>query len=355
MSVRYSGIGWNRHKRVYDAAIVLGMVAFLAVFFVISQWRFDAGSAPDPAVSLMRAFGACAIVLLHIVLCIGPLARLDRRFLPLLYNRRHLGVSMFLVSLLHAVVAFGYYHGFGGQNPLRSLLVNTTRGGIPFEIFGLGALLILFLMAATSHDFWLKNLSPRIWKSLHMGVYVAYILLIAHVGFGALAGNRGPLLFALMAIGAVNVASLHIAAGTREVKRDRGSSASAAGQGDQSWVDVCAVDDIPEKRAVIACLRGGERIAVFRHDGKISAVSNVCEHQNGPLGEGQIIDGCITCPWHGYQYLPESGRSPPPFTERIATYHVRIVAGNVQVDPRPNAKGTPVEPARIHAHSRGSP
>jgi nitrite reductase/ring-hydroxylating ferredoxin subunit len=30
--------------------------------------------------------------------------------------------------------------------------------------------------------------------------------------------------------------------------------------------------------------------------------------QNGPLGEGRIVDGCITCPWHGYQYRPDTGR-----------------------------------------------
>ena len=27
----------------------------------------------------------------------------------------------------------------------------------------------------------------------------------------------------------------------------------------------------------------------------------------GPLGEGKIVDGCITCPWHGFQYRPQDG------------------------------------------------
>ena len=40
----------------------------------------------------MRAFGSCAFLMLTLILCIGPLARLDARFLPLLYNRRHFGV-----------------------------------------------------------------------------------------------------------------------------------------------------------------------------------------------------------------------------------------------------------------------
>ncbi len=92
---------------------------------------------------------------------------------------------------------------------------------------------------------------------------------------------------------------------------------------------------------------GEERIAIFRHEGKISVVSNVCKHQNGPLGEGKIVDGCITCPWHGFQYAPETGASPPPFTEKVSTFNVRVRDGRVLVDPRPNAPGTRVEPALI--------
>ena len=112
------------------------------------------------------------------------------------------------------------------------------------------------------------------------------------------------------------------------------------------WVDACAVNDIPEKRARIVTV-SGERVAIFRYDGKISAVSNVCQHQNGPLGEGRILDGCITCPWHGYQYLPESGASPAPFKERIPTFKVRIQDGRVFIDPKPYPPGTRVEPAQI--------
>jgi sulfoxide reductase heme-binding subunit YedZ len=79
----------------------------------------------------------------------------------------------------------------------------------------------------------------------------------------------------------------------------------------------------------------------------VSAVSNVCRHQAGPIGEGKVVDGCITCPWHGYQYLPGNGRSPAPFTERVETYDVRVVSGRVYVNPEPHEPGTPVEPARV--------
>jgi nitrite reductase/ring-hydroxylating ferredoxin subunit len=75
----------------------------------------------------------------------------------------------------------------------------------------------------------------------------------------------------------------------------------------------------------------------------------VCQHQNGPLGEGKIVDGCITCPWHGYQYLPDSGQSPPPFTEKIPTFNVQIRGRRVFVHSTPNPAGTRVEPVVIPA------
>ena len=86
---------------------------------------------------------------------------------------------------------------------------------------------------------------------------------------------------------------------------------------------------------------GGERIAEFRDGAQIGALTNLCAHQNGPIGEGRIINGCVTCPWHGYEYRLADGCAPPPFTEKLATYPVRIRDGIVEVDPKPLAPGTP--------------
>ena len=116
------------------------------------------------------------------------------------------------------------------------------------------------------------------------------------------------------------------------------------------FVDICAVDDIEEDHAVTVCL-AGDRVAVFRYGGLVSAVSNACQHQNGPLGEGRVLDGCITCPWHGFQYRMEDGQSPPPFTEKVATYATRIMNGTVYVNPKPNPPGTPQAPSEIGASS----
>jgi sulfoxide reductase heme-binding subunit YedZ len=341
----YQAVGWNRQKKVYDRTIALGVALFLAAFVGVG-----ATVNPNATVEtlLIRAFGACAFFLLHVILVIGPLARLDRRFLPLLYNRRHLGVTMFLVALAHGAFSLYQFHALGNVDPLVSLLTANERFGsvahFPFQQLGFAALVVLFLMAATSHDFWLANLSPRVWKTLHMLVYAAWALAVAHVFLGALQPERSPVLALVVGCGVVLVLALHLVAGWRERARDR-----EAGTGAKSdWVDVGAALDIPEKRAKVVTL-GGERVAVFRHDGKVSAVSNLCAHQNGPLGEGRIVDGCITCPWHGYQYRPEDGCSPPPFTEKVPTYRVRVERGRVLVSPRAEAPGTPLVPAPIAA------
>ena len=367
MSTGYSAVQWSSHKRTYDAVAAAAIALYLATFAIVSTLRSAPGHATSPEITAMRALGSCAFALLTIILCIGPLARLSPRFLPILYNRRHLGVMTFFVALAHATIATGYYHGFGHLNPLVSLLATNTSftswRAFPFQLLGLAALLILFLMAATSHDFWLKNLSASTWKRLHMLVYPAYALLIAHIALGALQRDRGILAPALACLSLFSVVSLHLITGLRELRRDRGTppasspSLSPASSPDLpagNWIDAGPPSDIPDGRARTVCAPGGERIAVFRHQDQISAVANVCAHQGGPLGEGRIIDGCITCPWHGWQYRPHDGCSPPPFTEKIPTYQVRIVRGRIFVNSGPLAPGTPVPPAPIpaphHAH-----
>jgi nitrite reductase/ring-hydroxylating ferredoxin subunit/DMSO/TMAO reductase YedYZ heme-binding membrane subunit len=323
-------------------------VGFLSVFVAAGKLAWRGEHAISDEVLLIRGLAVCALVLLHVILCIGPAARLSPRFAPLLYNRRHLGVTMFMVALAHATLATFYYGGFGGRNPLGAVLDSgsfRSISGFPFEWLGLLALLILFVMAATSHDFWLNNLSAKVWKRLHMGVYVAYAAVLLHVALGAMQSEAGVLARVLLLLGAVLVAALHTAAGLRERRRDAREHVVGA---EDEWIDAAGVREIPESRAKIVRVRGCRPIALFRHEGGFNAVSNVCAHQGGPLGEGKIVGGCITCPWHGFQYLPRNGQSPPPFTEKIATYEVRVRGDRVEVRAKELPPGTDVEPARVH-------
>ncbi len=343
MSHQYAAIGWNRQKRLYDITLATGIFLYLAAFIAVGAalWPFATTET-----LIIRGFGSAAFLCLHIILCIGPLCRLDSRFLPLLYNRRHFGVVTFLLGAVHGLFATIQFHSSGDADPLVSLLTSNLQfsslHSLPFHQFGFAALIILFLMAATSHDFWLRNLTPPVWKALHMLVYIAYAMLLIHVTFGLLQSETSPVLASATGAGLIIVLALHLAAAWREGRLD----SVVPGKAPDGFVDACSVESIPEKCASILSVRG-ERVAIFKYAGKISAVSNVCRHQNGPLGEGKIIDGCITCPWHGYQYLPETGASPPPFTEKVSTFLTKIVNGRVWIDPRPNSPGTRVAPAKI--------
>ncbi|GAB5408453.1 MAG: hypothetical protein BalsKO_08180 [Balneolaceae bacterium] len=254
---------------------------------------------------------------------------------------------MFIIALIHGAFSIIQFHALGDVNPIVSVFTSNQHyqeiSAFPFQILGFFALIILFVMAATSHDFWLNNLSPKIWKALHMGVYVAYGLLVLHVALGALQYESHPLYWVLLIGGFLTISSLHLFAGIKEnrrLKADKGLTSK------EEFYEVCPVSEIPEDCAKTVFIEG-ENIAIFKYDGKLSAVHNVCKHQMGPLGEGKIVDGCITCPWHGYQYQPEDGQAPPPFTEKLKTFEVNVLDGKVWVNPIPKEEGTFVEPANV--------
>lgn len=340
MSVGFRAVQWNRDKRIYDAILIAAVTLYIGGFALIAWPLHPPKNTPDAIDIWIRAFGSAAFLMLTAILCIGPLARLDRRFLPLLYNRRHFGVLTFVVAALHAWFMISWYLV---QGNLPSLLVELSAWsdygkfiGFPFKVLGIAALVILFLMAATSHDYWLEFLSPRIWKSLHMALYVAYGFVTMHVALGIMQSERTLLIPLMLVAGFGTVTALHLIAARRERTKDQGLATHADG-----WLPVGPPAAIADKCARIVVAPGGERIAVFRDGDRVGALTNLCAHQNGPIGEGRIIDGCVTCPWHGYQYRLEDGCAPPPFTEKLATYRVRMKDGVIEVDPRPLPPGTP--------------
>jgi nitrite reductase/ring-hydroxylating ferredoxin subunit/DMSO/TMAO reductase YedYZ heme-binding membrane subunit len=335
----YVAVQWSRTKYVYDAWLIGGVVLYIAGFMLIEGSLHPPKNQPEWIDLRIRAFGTCAFLMLSLILCIGPLARLNPRFLPLLYNRRHFGVLMFFVACVHAWSIVEWFIMLGVLPSLVDELTNWPNYlkfiGFPFKTLGLVALFIFLLMASTSHDYWLAVLKPPVWKAIHMAVYVAYGLVVIHVALGAMQTNRELGIPIMLVVSLIAVSSLHLLAGSRGRAIDRGIAPDQEG-----WIQVGTPQSIRDKCAKIVAAPGGERIAIFRDGDQVGALSNVCAHQNGPLGEGKIIDGLITCPWHGYQYQLKNGCAPPPFTERVATYRVRLKRGIVEVDPRPLAPGT---------------
>jgi 3-phenylpropionate/trans-cinnamate dioxygenase ferredoxin subunit len=77
----------------------------------------------------------------------------------------------------------------------------------------------------------------------------------------------------------------------------------------------------------------GEEIALCNVGGEFFAVANLCTHDHGPLGEGQVMDHQVECPRHGARFDVRSGQVKAlPAVQPIPTYEVKVEGDEVFVD-----------------------
>lgn len=90
------------------------------------------------------------------------------------------------------------------------------------------------------------------------------------------------------------------------------------------------------QRQGIVLVRGADRpIAVFAHDGRVSAVDNRCPHLGFPLQRGSVQDGILTCHWHHARFDLCSGCTFDLWADDVPSYDVEIRDGEVYVAQRP--------------------
>jgi precorrin-3B synthase len=76
---------------------------------------------------------------------------------------------------------------------------------------------------------------------------------------------------------------------------------------------------------------GGKEVALFRIAEKIVAIDNACPHEGGPLAQGKIEAGVVTCPWHGWTFNACTGCSLDPPGRNVEQYDVKLESGQVYV------------------------
>jgi nitrite reductase/ring-hydroxylating ferredoxin subunit len=76
----------------------------------------------------------------------------------------------------------------------------------------------------------------------------------------------------------------------------------------------------------------GRTLALFNVDGSFYAIDNTCPHRGGPLGDGQLEDAIVTCPWHGHRYDVRTGANQRTAALNVACFPVTVEAGAVYVD-----------------------
>ncbi|MFN8036309.1 MAG: thiamine pyrophosphate-binding protein [Acidimicrobiia bacterium] len=89
---------------------------------------------------------------------------------------------------------------------------------------------------------------------------------------------------------------------------------------DRSWVRI-DVDDLPVGQ-LTTVVAAGRALCVTRTSDGYGVLDNHCPHQGGPLGDGQIENGYLICPWHAYEYDPRTGTPPPGFEDAAISYAV---------------------------------
>ena len=97
------------------------------------------------------------------------------------------------------------------------------------------------------------------------------------------------------------------------------------------WVRVAALADLAEGEAFPAKL-GHRPIALYRLDGRIHALDDVCTHALALLSQGFIADGAVECPLHGARFDIATGRClAPPASVDLHSYAVRVEGDEVYV------------------------
>jgi nitrite reductase/ring-hydroxylating ferredoxin subunit/uncharacterized membrane protein len=104
--------------------------------------------------------------------------------------------------------------------------------------------------------------------------------------------------------------------------------------GPQEWTPVFEDSHLPEGGMTPVRVEGRE-VLLSREGGRVSALEATCTHAGGPLHEGEVRDGIVTCPWHGSRFRLADGacvRGPATFPQ--LRLQARVRDGQIEVRGR---------------------
>lgn len=98
----------------------------------------------------------------------------------------------------------------------------------------------------------------------------------------------------------------------------------------KSFVTVARAVDLPSGECQVVEV-GNIEVVLINRDGNFFAVDNVCPHQGGPLGEGDIEGDALICPWHGWRFNFKNGEKMNNPDLKVKTYAVRVENRDVKI------------------------
>lgn len=110
----------------------------------------------------------------------------------------------------------------------------------------------------------------------------------------------------------------------------RHASDTVAAEAESGWDEVLPLQDIPDGGILVREVRC--RSVLFHRVGtRVSCLDNRCAHLGMELDMGEIAEGTITCPYHGFKYLLETGECLTVPEVQLTVHAVRVVGDRVQV------------------------
>lgn len=352
------------------------ITGYLFLIFLLSKIMFN---NVDEKILVLRVSSITSFLLLNLVLLIGPWTRFKPKLIKYYSYRRHLGVSVLLLGLLHASIVIKEYFKYDINYIYQS----------SFTFFGTTSLFIFILMGLTSWDYTQKHFSLKTWKiihflslliylsmiyifykinnnlnayeiiylitfvvywifaapysvakliirevngwkQLHVLVYIAYFSLIIHIYDGVLKSQQlwMKILFFVIIL---FVIFSHLIGWIVKWKEDKKITVKT----DDEFVKLDKAENFEEGKGRKFIIDDKE-IAVFKHQNNFVAVSNVCRHQKGPIYQGKIVNNYVYCPWHYWSYNLKDGCSN--YGDCLPYYKTKVENGFVYVSKNPKEK-----------------
>lgn len=97
------------------------------------------------------------------------------------------------------------------------------------------------------------------------------------------------------------------------------------------FVDIAPASDLPNGERLFVEV-GGKALVIFNIAGQYFAIGDVCSHDNGPVGDGDLEGFNVVCPRHGGEFDVQTGKAVQmPAVVDIPAYAVTVVDGMIQV------------------------
>jgi nitrite reductase (NADH) small subunit len=129
----------------------------------------------------------------------------------------------------------------------------------------------------------------------------------------------------------IAISSNSIHAGDAEIPSGTAGAKHGTMVSTMALIRIAALDELPEGR-LLQREAAGTTVAICNHAGKIHAFNGLCPHRAGPLGQGNLVDGCIVCPWHAWEFSVEKGELDYNPDIKLHRYNVVVQGGDVLVD-----------------------